>query len=80
MALNIGSVPQLLIDGRVIAHMEGCQRQFHRPTRWRGNPIIRAEEPWETGPGRNGAYHFGGTVLFTRKNVCSRCGTARPRC
>lgn len=64
MALQIGSVPQLFLDDRMIARMEGCRRQFHRPTRWSGNPVIKAEEAWEAGPARNGAYLFGGTVLY----------------
>ncbi len=64
MTLQIGTTPQLFLDDRVIERMEGCRRQFHRPTRSGGNPVISAEEPWEAGPGRNGVYLFGGTVLF----------------
>ena len=64
MTLQIGSVPQLFLDDRLIAGMERCRRQLHRPTRVGDMPVVAAEEPWETGPRRNGVYVFGGTVLF----------------
>ena len=64
LALDIGSVPQLFLDGRVIAAMEGCHTQLHRPTRWAANPVIRAEEPWENPERGDGVTHFGGSVLY----------------
>ena len=38
------------------------RRQFHRPIRYEGNPIIQADMPWEQGG--NGVYLYGGTVMF----------------
>ena len=64
MPIQVGSIPQLFLDDRVIDRLDRCRRQFHRPTRWPGNPVVSADERWEAGRGRNGAYIFGGTVLF----------------
>ena len=59
--IDVGPVRQLFLDNRVVDQAEGVQRQFHRPVRNPGNPILAADRPWESG---GGVYLFGGTVLF----------------
>ena len=60
--IEIGSTRQLFLDDRIIDTTDGVVRQFHRPTRWEGNPVIQADQPWECGGG--GVYLFGGTVMY----------------
>ncbi len=57
-----GSRRQLFVDDHIVERTEDVQRRFHRPVRYTGNPVIRADQPWEQG--ENGVYLFGGTVLF----------------
>lgn len=60
--LHIRGEKQLLLDDEVIDQTVNCQRQFHRPVRYPGSPLIEADRPWEQGGA--GTYLFGGTVLF----------------
>lgn len=60
--IEIGSTRQLFLDDHIVDTMDGVVRQFHRPTRWEGNPVIQADQPWERGGG--GVYLFGGTVMY----------------
>ena len=64
--IEIGSTRQLFLDDRIIDTMDGVVRQFHRPTRWEGNPVIQADQPWERGGG--GVYLFGGTVMYDEED------------
>jgi hypothetical protein len=67
MVIRIGSVPQLFLDDAVIERLDRCRRRVHRPVRSPRNPVVAPEKPWEAGPGHNGAYLFGGTVLFDER-------------
>jgi hypothetical protein len=60
--LRIGSVRQLFLDDFVIEQTENVRRQFHRPVRYGGNPLLEADQPWEQGG--DGVYLFGGTLIF----------------
>lgn len=60
--IEISSTRQLFLDDHIIDTMDGVVRQFHRPTRWEGNPVIQADQSWERGGG--GVYLFGGTVMY----------------
>lgn len=58
MSLDIGSRKQLLVDDCVVEEMSGLSRVMHQPEKYAGNPIFRAEKPWE----RPSVYLYG-TVL-----------------
>lgn len=64
--IEIGSTRQLFLDDHIVDTMDGVVRQFHRPTRWEGNPVIQADQPWERGGG--GVYLFGGTVMYDEED------------
>ena len=64
--IEIGSTRQLFLDDHIVDTMDGVARQFHRPTRWEGNPVIHADQPWERGGG--GVYLFGGTVMYDEED------------
>ena len=64
--IEIGSTRQLFLDDRVIDATEGVVRQFHRPTRWEGNPVVQADRLWERGGG--GVYLFGGAVMYDEED------------
>ena len=64
--IDIGSRPQLFLDDHVVDSTADVQRQLHRPTRHEGNPILRADMPWEQGG--NGVYLYGGTVMFDEED------------
>ena len=64
--IEIGSTRQLFLDDHIVDTMDGVIRQFHRPTRWEGNPVIQADQPWERGGG--GVYLFGGTVMYDEED------------
>ena len=38
---------QLFLDDQVIARLEGLKRTLHHPTKYRGNPVLAPEHPWE---------------------------------
>ncbi len=59
--LKISSTRQLFLDDQVVERRDGVERQFHRPVRYDGNPVLEVDRPWE---GRVGVYLFGGTVLY----------------
>lgn len=47
-----GGIPlgkYLFLDDSAIADMQGLKRVFHRPVKHPGNPLVRAEHPWERG-------------------------------
>ena len=67
-ATNISSRKQLFLDDYMIEKVENVQRQLHRPVRYAANPILLADKAWERGPGANGIYLFGGTVLFDEED------------
>ena len=60
--IDVGSRPQLFLDDHVVESAVHVRRQLHRPTRHQGNPVLRADMPWEQGG--NGVYLYGGTVMF----------------
>ncbi len=64
--IDIGSRPQLFLDDHLVDSTADVQRQLHRPTRHEGNPILRADMPWEQGG--NGVYLYGGTVMFDEED------------
>ena len=64
--IEIGSTRQLFLDDHIVDTMDGVARQFHRPTRWEGNPVIQADQLWERGGG--GVYLFGGTVMYDEED------------
>lgn len=64
--IDVGSRPQLFLDDHVVESAVNVHRQLHRPTRYEGNPILRADMPWEQGG--NGVYLYGGTVMFDEED------------
>ncbi|PYV09895.1 MAG: hypothetical protein DMG07_22220, partial [Acidobacteria bacterium] len=62
--IEVGAIKQLFLDDTIVEQTQDVPRTFHRPTRYAGNPIIEADEPWETGPGGFDVSLGGGTVLF----------------
>ena len=64
--IDVGSRPQLFLDDHVVESTVGVRRQLHRPTRYGGNPVLRADMPWEQGG--NGVYLYGGTVMFDEED------------
>ena len=64
--IDVGSRPQLFLDDHVVDSAVDVRRQLHRPTRYEGNPILRADMPWEQGG--NGVYLYGGTVMFDEED------------
>jgi len=61
MTVHIGSSKKLLIDDWIIEKMWGVERRINPPTRYLGNPVIKADSPWE----RNILPM--GTVLYDQK-------------
>ena len=64
--IDVGSRPQLFLDDHVVDSAVDVHRQLHRPARYEGNPILRADMPWEQGG--NGVYLYGGTVMFDEED------------
>ncbi|MDA1056070.1 MAG: hypothetical protein O3C40_37290 [Planctomycetota bacterium] len=43
---------QLFIDDYVIGEMQGMTKQLHQPTKFKQNPVLKRDKPWEpSGPG-----------------------------
>jgi hypothetical protein len=47
MAIEIGHAKQLFVDDYIVEKTEGLRRVMHQPEKHPGNPILRAEMPWE---------------------------------
>jgi hypothetical protein len=62
--INIGTIRQLFLDDHVVDRLDKIHRQFHRPVRHDGNPIIESDQKWEHG---GGVYLYGGTVIYDRE-------------
>ena len=60
--INVGSTKQLFLDDHVVGRTENVTRQLHRPVRHDGNPVLKADRPWEKAKGVVNL--SGGTVLF----------------
>ncbi len=78
---EVGSTKQLFLDDRVVDRLDNVTRSFHRPVRVEGNPILRADRPWEVAS--NGTYGFGGTVLYDEEDgifkMWYRVGAQNPK-
>lgn len=46
---------QLFLDSYLIERMDGVHRTLHQPKRFQGNPVLRADRPWEKSVMINGA-------------------------
>ncbi len=64
--IDVGCRSQLFLDDHVVESVVDVRRQLHRPTRYGGNPVLRADMPWEQGG--NGVYLYGGTVMFDEED------------
>lgn len=53
---------RLFLDGAVIEAQQGLERVFHAAVKHPGNPIIKADQPWEGAAAITGPYVYG-TVL-----------------
>lgn len=58
---------RLFLDAMVVEESDGLKRIFHAAKKCRGNPVVRAEMPWE-GTG----IAFGGTVLRRNDKITVR--------
>lgn len=47
--LQVGHRHQLFIDDYVIADRSGIELTLHQPVKFKGNPVLRGEHPWESG-------------------------------
>lgn len=45
--LDIGDQKQLFLDDLLIESAENVCRTWHQPEKYGGNPVLRADEPWE---------------------------------
>jgi hypothetical protein len=59
--IRVGKERRLLVDGYVIAGMEGLRRTVHQWQKHPGNPVLRGETPWEGGGTYAAAY---GSVMY----------------
>ncbi len=53
---------RLFLDAMVVEQQQGLERVFHAARKFEGNPVVRAEYPWEKYPSYGGPYLYG-TVL-----------------
>lgn len=53
---------RLFLDAMVVEQTDGLNRVFHAAQKHEGNPVIRADRPWEK-PGRYPGPHLYGTVM-----------------
>lgn len=53
---------RLFLDGAVVEEQQGLRKVFHAATKHPGNPIIKADKPWEGQSAITGPYVYG-TVL-----------------
>jgi predicted GH43/DUF377 family glycosyl hydrolase len=46
--ITLAGKRQLFIDNVVIEYLSDLKRKIHEPTKYEGNPVLRADKPWET--------------------------------
>ena len=47
--ISIDNGRQLLVDEYLIENVQGLERKLHKPVKFSGNPVFRAETEWEEG-------------------------------
>ncbi|MCX6623025.1 MAG: hypothetical protein NTY38_18545 [Acidobacteria bacterium] len=60
--VNIGSTKQFFFDNRIIEDLWGVTRTVHPLAKHPGNPLLKATEPWEQGPGLGSSQVLGDPV------------------
>jgi hypothetical protein len=69
--VQLSSKRQLFVDSYLIEEMDGLHKKVHQPTKYLGNPVLRADRPWEKAVRTNGAP----SVLYDPPEPdCSRSG------
>ncbi len=63
--LQVGHYHQLFVDDHIIADRSGIALTLHQPVKCEANPVLRAEEPWESG-----SVAIYGTVFFDEQDDC----------
>jgi hypothetical protein len=53
---KIGPEAQLFVDDYLIHSAQGLKRTLHQPVKYKGNPIMKAEKPWEIKLPRMGSF------------------------
>jgi len=53
--VQLSSKRQLFLDSYLIEEMHGLHKTVHQPTKYAGNPVLRADRPWEKAVRMNGA-------------------------
>src|SRR4051794_5424915 len=49
---------QLFVDDDVIGHLQGARKQLNQPVKYKNNPVLKRDKPWEmSGPGY-------GTIIY----------------
>ena len=72
--LKIGAYRQLFLDSFMIDQMEGVRRNIHPATKYRGNPVLTGDKPWESGKtGDAGRVYVFGSV--ERQGYSRLCDT-----
>ena len=54
---------RLFLDAAAVEAQDGLTREFHAAEKHPGNPVIKADKPWETGRAISGPYVYG-TVFW----------------
>ena len=53
--VDVGSNKQFFFDNHIIEDIWGVTRTVHSPVKHPANPILKATQPWEQGPGLGSA-------------------------
>ncbi len=60
---------RLFLDAMVVEQQRGLERVFHAAKKFPGNPVIRADKPWEKYHSYGGPYLYG-TVMWDGGKLC----------